>query len=158
MDIRRTLHKYKQQKDHGGDYLRGFLLRRWWKATKPTGIAGPLFLAKKYFAWGKLATGSIFLRLGREAWHSKVWSIAVSCYAKIKTAKMSSKANTAFWRNFAPAISRYCVEVCRVCTQPLARVWYWDNTSTLPPQEQPKSSFELYSKQRKQRRMLQRDK
>ena len=102
---------------------------------------------------------SLTWRLGREAWHSKVWSIAVSCYAKIKTAKMSSKVNTAFWRNFAPAISRYCVEVSCVCTQPLARVWYWDNTSTPPPREQPKSSFELYSRQRKQRRtMLQQDK
>jgi len=79
----------KQQIDRG-DCLHAFRLRRWRKATKPTGIAGPLFLAKKCLAWGKLVTGSTF------HWHSKVWSIAMSCLrAKIKSAKISSKANTA---------------------------------------------------------------
>jgi len=48
------------KRDSGGDRLHGFLLRRWRKATKPTGIAGPLFLAKKCLAWGKLATRLIF--------------------------------------------------------------------------------------------------
>jgi len=47
MDIQCALRKYKQQKDRGGDRLRGFLLRQWRKATKPTGIAGALFLVMK---------------------------------------------------------------------------------------------------------------
>ena len=75
-----TLRKYKQQKDRG-DHLRGFHLRRWRKATKPTGIAGPLSLAKKCLAWGNLATGSIF------HWHSKAWSIAMSCLHENKNHK-----------------------------------------------------------------------
>jgi len=39
MDIGSTLHMYI--------WLHGFLVRWWWKATKPSKIAGPLFLAKK---------------------------------------------------------------------------------------------------------------
>jgi len=46
-DIRRALSKYKQQKDRGDRLHAWFSLRRWQKATKHTGIAGPLLLVKK---------------------------------------------------------------------------------------------------------------
>jgi len=108
-----TLRKYKQQKDRG-DHLRGFHLRRWQKATKPTGIAGPLSLAKKCLAWGKLATGSIFHR------HEHSLKGVVNCRVlltqKLKPRKFFSKTNTAFSRNFAPAkISHYTVCKCTHC-------------------------------------------
>jgi len=99
-----------QQKDRGGDRLRGFLLRRWWKATKPTGIAGPLFLAKKCLAWGKLATDQFFMDV-KTRQRSVTLKGVVNCrILDLAYAKICSKANTAFLRNFAPAkISRYTV-------------------------------------------------
>ena len=113
MDIRHALHKYKQQKDRGGDRLHGFLST---KATKPTGIAEPLFLAKKCLAWGKLATGSIF------HWHKdsaekcdtqRHGQLLRPAYMKMK---ISSKANTAVLRNFAPAnISHYTIREITFC-------------------------------------------
>ena len=83
------------------------------KATKPTGIAGPLLLAKKCHARGKLATGSIFhwckdLAEKRDTQrHGQLLRLA---YVKVKTTKISSKVNTAFSQNIAPAkVSRYTV-------------------------------------------------
>ena len=120
----RWMRKYKQQKDCGGDRFHDFLLRQWWKASKPTGIAGPLFLAKKCLAWGKLATGSIFHWREDSAGkcdaqrHDQL--LRPACLCENKTVKISSKANTAFLWTFAPAnISRYMV------------IWYPPNWNTV---------------------------
>jgi len=40
-----------------------FLLRQWWKATKTTRIAGPLFLAKNAMPEGSWQSGWCFLML-----------------------------------------------------------------------------------------------
>jgi len=60
---------------------------------------------------GNRVNFSLTWRQGREAWHSKPWSqLQCPAYVKIKTAKISSKATTAFSQNFAPVkISSYTV-------------------------------------------------
>ena len=81
------------------------------KASKPTGITGSLFLAKKCLARGKLAMGSIFHwceDLAEKRDPQRHGLLLRPAYAKIKTAKTPSKVNTAFSRNIAPAkISRH---------------------------------------------------
>jgi len=97
MDIRHALHKYKQQKDRGGDCHHGFLLRRWQKATKPTAIAGPLFLVKKCLAWGKLATGSNFHWREDSAEKCDIQRRGQLPRPAYMRKKISSKANIAFF-------------------------------------------------------------
>ena len=84
------------------------------KATNPTGIRSwPTVLSKEIPCLREVGNRVNYLlmwRLGREAWHSKVWSFAASCLRENKNRKNFSKVNTTFSRNFAPGkISHYTV-------------------------------------------------
>ena len=101
--------------------------RSWWRATKPTTIAGPLFLAKECPVWrqshGPRTSGPWDYFDGN--WVKISWTmksrkrekcghlLLPAVNTKIKTAKIYSKANTTFSQNSASAkLSRYMVCLC----------------------------------------------
>ena len=59
MDIQRALRNYKKQMEEIVFVV--FSVEAMVKATKPTRITGPLFLAKKYLAKGSWQPGRFFI-------------------------------------------------------------------------------------------------
>jgi len=134
MDIWRALHNYKQQKGSRRRLSSWFSSEAMVKGYQAYRDSWATVLSKKMPCLrevGNRVNLSLTWRLGREAWHSKVWSIAVSCLRKNKNRKNSCKANTAFLWNFAPVKISHCGKPLRGNKNKRNPCWL-TNSSLLP--------------------------